>query len=131
MATLAPLADAILRDGLKRKHARDRFAVQGKKRSIIDTFFQNVYENDPHPEDGIPRRPRYAWGNGSFASVGRGERGGVPNSFIKVRCAAKFDVFMVDEFGTSRVCSRCVFLEPSNEDTESSVTLAPDRKSVV
>ena len=128
MQALAPVADTILHDGLKRKHSRDRFHWEGKKRSIIDTFFQTVYENDPNPENGIPRRPRYAWGNGAFASVGRGERGGVPKSAIKMRCAQRFFVFDVEEFGTSRVCSRCCFLQPDPNDTDNDVTLAPVRQ---
>ena len=63
---------------MKRRWARQRFALYSGKRKCLDRFFGSM------AGDGVPT---IAWEAASFAPTGRGERA-VPTTAVARRCAA-------------------------------------------
>eukprot|EP00960_Hanusia_phi_P064759 765905-Hanusia_phi.AAC.2 len=76
-------------------------ATIGKQRFIDRTFFSVDFWKQDKQE-----KPVIAYGNASFASTGRCEKP-VPVQRIKRKRQKRYQTFDVDEYRTSRCCSRC------------------------
>ena len=83
-----------------KKRARERFRVYGLKRKILDKFFQTMKTGDRYLV------PEIAYGKADFPPTGKGERS-VPTVFVRRRCAKHFDITLVDEYNTTKVCHCC------------------------
>ena len=83
----------------KKKWAQQRFTVYGKKRKVLDGFFQSMHKSGE-------RKPVVVYGAGNFPCCGRGSPS-VPTKYTKKTCGRYFETFEVDEFRTSSVCPVC------------------------
>ena len=85
---------------IPKKYARLNFFTHRKKKSTIHRFLAKLVKSSN------VNRPTMFYGDGSFASGGKGMRS-VPCKWVKSECKHFFKTFSINEFRTSQVCPDC------------------------
>ncbi len=86
---------------IPKKFERLRFLTYTKKQQTIHRFLSDLVR-----DCGGEEQPIMYYGDGSFASGGRGQRS-VPCKWVKRECKNVFTCYSVNEFRTSQVCPTC------------------------
>ena len=81
----------------QKKYSRDRMDVYIHKRKFLDRFFKSL-----HPEGEA--EPIIAYGSAKFSSTGAGEIA-APTTSLFNHCARWYEVTLVDEYNTSKMCN--------------------------
>lgn len=90
-----------------KKWSLQNFLLYCSKNSVIDKFLGSL-NLDVDSDGYVHRYDRHVmlYGDGSFASGGRGEQS-VPLKYIKKRCTLFFECHNVNEYRTSQICPDC------------------------
>lgn len=83
------------------KRGRDRLFVYSQKRSGLDRFFSNVRGDRSKPA------PIVVYGGASVRANGKGEKLTVPVKRVLAACQRFFNVEIVNEYLTTKVCADC------------------------
>lgn len=81
----------------QKKYSRDRMDVYIHKRKFLDRFFKSL-----QPEGEA--EPVIAYGSAKFSSTGAGEIA-APTTSLFNHCARWYEVALVDEYNTSKMCN--------------------------
>ena len=87
---------------IPKKFERLRFLTYTMKQRTIHRFLSKLIKNYCGGED----QPIMYYGNGGFASGGKGQRS-VPCKWVKRECRNYFTCYSVNEFRTSQICPSC------------------------
>jgi hypothetical protein len=80
-----------------KKWAQESFRVYGLKRKVLDRFFQNMKGDS---------KPLILYGAAKFNPNGKHELS-APTTYLSKHCSIHFPVQYIDEYYTSKVCSKC------------------------
>ena len=80
----------------KKRWSRQRFWLYGRKRGVLDNFYESIRRRDPS------KRVVIAYGAAKFAPGGRNELS-VPTTTMYKTCCRHFPTLLIDEFRTTKL----------------------------
>jgi hypothetical protein len=81
------------------KWNRQRFGVYIKKNKCLDTFFASMRQNNEP-------KPIIAYGAAKFNPSNKNELS-APTTFLSKKCSKFYQIKMIDEYNTTKMCSNC------------------------